>query len=1012
MDESVHLGSVYADLQFRTAGMRRGVKTAQSQMANLQSRMRAVSGSMKNTGRTMTRGLTLPIVGGAAAAVKSFADFEEAMVEVQKVTDQTTADKLSNSIKDMSEVIPLGRTELAGLAADAARFGVKGVDNIESFTEATAKMSIATDLSASEAGESFARLATLTNTPIPKIENLGSAINLLSNNAATSSKEIVDSMVRASATLTNMGLKNTEIVALSGSLNEVSESSERAGTRLRRFGQEMMEPKKVKKMAEALGITVEEFENMRANAPIKLIRSMAVEFKNNTDTADELRGTLSTVSRQTLSGLSKNLDGLDNALEMTATEFKENTSLTKEFEDAQGTMKNQLKLTMNSLANAGDLIAKELRPALKSLRETVENVAVWFKNLSPEMQKNIMMIAGIIAVAGPLIWILGSLVGAISTLIGVIGAISAPVLIVVGAIAAMVAITFKLRDMFSSLPEPIENVANKLLALTNPISGIIEGISMIREQLSDAIPEVDLFGDKVSESTEEAVGSFMKLNNEAMASLKELHWGGREVTQKMADDITGNFEDMRSQVVQALNDQEKETVSSFRQMFAKAKSISDKEQVSILQSVREGYQQRRDEVNKWAKKKSQIIQGAANENRRLTTREFNQIQTLNIKMKDSAIETLTESQREQKAIYENLRRQSGEISARQAAEVVRNSKKQKDQTVAEAREEHKKRVREILMLRDEAGVISDQQADKLIRESERQKKGTVSNAQEQHKKTVDEAKKQAKGNVKQVNWQTGEVLSKWQVHWKEIRVGMEVFRKAIENTIKEKLRNIKAGYHIFMAAIKNQFREWWAEIKLGFRIFKQAVVNTFSDLWNKIKMHVNHFKLMTRIRFNQIKDNMTDAIRDGVSEVVGMFKSLPGDALKWVSGLPGKLYSEMRKAGDAAKRGTEDGMDAHSPTAIERMFFQMRDNVIKSVEDTKKQVGRVSRMSKQFNRVQPQASAATLARNNRIGGIEGGTFNQGSTNLYGNVIIGNDVDEERFFERLNRGQSLRDRGMV
>jgi ABC-type transporter Mla subunit MlaD len=185
-------------------------------------------------------------VGGALAALSAGAlmnavnaarSFETAMVEVEKVTDPETAAAMSEEIRNMAETIPLAQEELAGLAADAARFGIRGPENLRKFSESVAKMATATDLSTDEAGQALAKLSELTNTPVDQIENLGSVINELSNTAATSSSEITDSMLRSSAALSQLGLNQTQIAAMSASLNEVSASSRRAGTRLRRVAQ-------------------------------------------------------------------------------------------------------------------------------------------------------------------------------------------------------------------------------------------------------------------------------------------------------------------------------------------------------------------------------------------------------------------------------------------------------------------------------------------------------------------------------------------------------------------------------------------------------------------------------------------------------------------------------------------------------------------------------------------------------------------------------------------------------
>lgn len=322
---------------------------------------------------------------GFAVAINEARKFEQAMVEVEKVTNPETADAMSQSIQNMAETIPLAQKELAAIAADAGRFGVEGEKAISQFTRATAKMATATDLNAQEAGEAFAKLAELTNTPISEVENLGSSINALSNNFATSAQEIVDAMLRASGAMSQFGLSQTDIAGFSAALNAVSESSERAGTRMRRLVQEISNPKKIADMARALGMNVSEYKRMQKNNPRKLLLRMIEGFKEGGQAADILNKNLSTTSRQALAGFAQNLDGLREALGMSRKEFDKNTSLQKEFRAASKTLNSQLKLLVNRIRNVALNLGSKLLPhvtnLVKGLNRAVKRFQAFNKRL-------------------------------------------------------------------------------------------------------------------------------------------------------------------------------------------------------------------------------------------------------------------------------------------------------------------------------------------------------------------------------------------------------------------------------------------------------------------------------------------------------------------------------------------------------------------------------------------------------------------------------------------------------
>ena len=63
----------------------------------------------------------------------------------------------------------------------------------------------------------------------------------------------------------------------------------------------------------------------------------------------------------------------------------------------------------------------------------------------------------------------------------------------------------------------------------------------------------------------------------------------------------------------------------------------------------------------------------------------------------------------------------------------------------------------------EAGDISKETYLKIVADAEKQRDETIAAAEESHKKVVDEARKQAGEHVDYVDWETGEIKSKWQV---------------------------------------------------------------------------------------------------------------------------------------------------------------------------------------------------------------------------------------------------------
>jgi TP901 family phage tail tape measure protein len=362
-------------------------------------------------------------------AVQAAADYQQSMVGVEKVTSPETAREMRTEILAMAETMPIAQEKLAAVAEQAGRLGVEGSENIREFTEVTTKMGVATNLSATEAADGFARMATLMDLSIEDVDKLGSAINALSNNMATSSSEIQDAALRSSGALSQLGLNSQEILALSATMNEASESAQRAGSRLRRLAQELQNPKKVKELAAAFGMTSDEFRQLVRNNPSRAIRMMAQAMGEGGRRADKLNQILGTESRTALSAVSQNMEGLEDATRMANGEFENAQSLNKEYQKASETFNNELQITKNRLNNIAITTGEALLPAFTTLLEGVNEGLKVIGDLNEETDgfvSTAMLTAGTLTgVAGAISLVGSSSAAALPSVVSLGGAITA-----------------------------------------------------------------------------------------------------------------------------------------------------------------------------------------------------------------------------------------------------------------------------------------------------------------------------------------------------------------------------------------------------------------------------------------------------------------------------------------------------------------------------------------------------------------------------------------------------------
>lgn len=84
---------------------------------------------------------------------------------------------------------------------------------------------------------------------------------------------------------------------------------------------------------------------------------------------------------------------------------------------------NQMRILRADIENTASSIGVMLLPYALQLLSWVREAVAWFTALDPSIQKNILIVLGLVAVLGPLLVIIGSVVSAIGTLIPIVQAV-------------------------------------------------------------------------------------------------------------------------------------------------------------------------------------------------------------------------------------------------------------------------------------------------------------------------------------------------------------------------------------------------------------------------------------------------------------------------------------------------------------------------------------------------------------------------------------------------------------
>jgi len=208
-----------------------------------------------------------------AVPMKLAIDFESSMADVNKVVNFDSSDEakaFEQSILKMTRSIPINATGLAEIVAAGGQLGITK-DKLLDFTQVTAKMSTAFDMSTKEAGESSATLMNIFGLSVSGVSDLGDALNHLSNNSASKAKDLVNVLARVGGNSKLLGITAEQTASLASAFLAMGKPAEVTGTAinalLQKLGTADKQGKKFQDALEQMGLSTQELkENISENA--------------------------------------------------------------------------------------------------------------------------------------------------------------------------------------------------------------------------------------------------------------------------------------------------------------------------------------------------------------------------------------------------------------------------------------------------------------------------------------------------------------------------------------------------------------------------------------------------------------------------------------------------------------------------------------------------------------------------------------------------------------------------
>ncbi|WP_035315356.1 phage tail tape measure protein [Kineothrix alysoides] len=487
---------------------------ALQKIANVGTTFQNIGGKIEGVGKSLLP-LSTAVAGIGVAGIKVASDFEKAMSGVQAITGATGSDfeKLRDTAIDLGASTSFSSGEVAEAMTEMAKAGwstTQIIDGMAGVLDATAA-----------SGENLGSVATIVADAITgfglSAKDSATVADLMTQAANSGTIGITDlgeSYKYIAPMAQSMGLSIQDVTTALSAMSMAGIKGSQAGTSLRTVLANMAKPSKtVAGAMKELDICITNSDGSFQSLN-EIVTIMRTKFSGLTDDQKAYYATA-------LAG-KEGMSGLLSLLNLTQGEYDALSTSMNTCNGVAGqtasVMQNNLQSKVEQLGGALESLAIKLSeyviPFLTDLVVKITAAVDAFTNLSPGVQKAVLVIGGMIAVAAPLLIIIGKVISAVGTIMTIVpaigtaihavtaafGALNAvmlanPIGLIIAAIVALIAIFVLLwnhcdgfREFWINLWEEIKETAVAVWnALKDFFKGIWEAIANIAKGLWEGL---------------------------------------------------------------------------------------------------------------------------------------------------------------------------------------------------------------------------------------------------------------------------------------------------------------------------------------------------------------------------------------------------------------------------------------------------------------------------------------------------------------------------------------------
>lgn len=491
------VGSATGYLLLDSSGFMKGLSSAGKELDNfsgsMSSKLQSAGTSLSKAGSTLTKSVTVPLLGLGGVAVKTAASFESSMSQVQATLGATedsvdtldgatvnTMDSLSALAQELGASTKFSATEAAAAINNMAMAGYN-VQEIYDSLPSVLSLASAGAIDLDYATQLVANGLNVMGLETADATELADKLAVTSTKAYGSVSDFGEGLLVAGAQAKLANVDLTDTMTALGILGDNGISASEGGTYLRNTLKNLYTPTKEAATAlEELGVTTAEddgtlrdFQDVLKDlgtalddlTPDERIKAMSKIFDSRTISA----------ANALIANSSERWDELSEAIDGAA-------GSAKNMADTQlDNLNGQITILKSSLEGMAIAFGNLILPLVKKVVSTIQSIIDWVNNLDESQKAQILRILEIVAAVGPALLIGGKIVSTLGKLGKAFSLLSSPLGLVLAAIATLVVafgdlggLSDSLGGIFKTVQDTLSSVAEKIPDILKTVIGAIE----------------------------------------------------------------------------------------------------------------------------------------------------------------------------------------------------------------------------------------------------------------------------------------------------------------------------------------------------------------------------------------------------------------------------------------------------------------------------------------------------------------------------------------------------------